>query len=71
MIARKLFDRLTTSLVDFRTNPCDSTNLVLITDESECGWPWNAGPEQLNEWQDICDRTRKEFDEKVRALRND
>lgn len=71
MIARKLFDRLTTSLVDFRTNPCDATNLVLLMEEAECGWPWNASAEQQKEWQEISDRTRKEFDEKVRALRDE
>lgn len=71
MIPRKLFDRLTTSLVDFRTNPCDQTNRVLVADETECRWPWNASAEQQNEWSDIHNRTRKEFDEKVRALRDE
>lgn len=69
MIPRKLFDRLTTSLIEQRRNPCDANDAVLLADEEECNWPWAANQEQLDEWRAIHDRTRAEFEQKVVTLK--
>lgn len=69
MIPHKLFSRLTDSLMDHRNHPGPETDRVLLADEEECGWPWNASIEQLQEWDAICERTRPTFEAAVRALR--
>lgn len=65
----KLFSRLTDSLIEYRKNPTAETDHILLSDEEECNWPWDASTEQKAEWQAICDRTRDEFEFKVRKLK--
>ena len=65
MIPQKLWFRLTDALLDYRTNPCCATLDALDTAEVLVGWPWSASKEQREEWQNICDRTRAEYELKL------
>lgn len=65
MIPYKLWARLTDSLVAFRANPNERTDFDLFVDETICNFPFNANAEQIEEWQNICDRTRAEFEQKA------
>jgi hypothetical protein len=69
MIPYKLFSQLTDRLLDFRTNPNDTTNQSLFDYEQFVNWPYAANNEQLTEWEDINNRTRIEYENKVNQLK--
>jgi hypothetical protein len=68
-IPDKLYSRLQTSLLDYRTNPSEATDARLLTDETEVSWPWEASNAQLEDWAAICSRTRAEYETKLTALK--
>jgi hypothetical protein len=67
MIPPKVYSRMISSLLEFRSNPCSQTDKTLLADETEANWPYGATDEQLAEWKRIMDATRADFEKLVTA----
>jgi len=64
-IPTKVWMRLLDSVTDFRKDPAPSTDAAMENELESAGWPWSANAAQLNEYQDLMDRTRSEFETRV------
>jgi len=64
-IPTKVWMRLLDSVTDFRKDPGPDTEAAMENGLESAGWPWNANAAQLDEYQNLMDRTRGEFEARV------
>lgn len=64
-IPTKVWMRLLDSITDFRKGPGPDTEAAMESELESVGWPWSASAAQLDEYQNLMDRTRGEFETRV------